>query len=129
MKGKVRTAIGGKELRKIIRKKAAFVELFTDLRDLGYLINIDDKKIDCGIIRLDAEIKRHFKTRPSCCDDDPLFFLGKASNSKYVVSGDKRIGKCRRVLNNSKVSGKFYSKLVVLRSDKSYLKVKEKGFG
>lgn len=121
--GRIKTAAGGAMFRKELRAASTFIPLFLELSKAGKLISICDDLANIEVNNFNSLLTKEFGKEPYDCDDPHLFTLLKLSNSKTIISFDKRISKCRRCLRRSSINNDNFANPKRVESDAIYLKL------
>lgn len=121
--GKIKTASGGEKFNKEMEHAASFIPLFIELAKANLVVKVPNCKADEESKRFQQLISTSIKRKVSECDDPHIFSLLKLTNSKTVVSFDKRIAECKKCLRKSSIKNSEFANARLVKCDKNYLKL------
>jgi len=121
LKGRVRIVSGGRVFSKELRSARSLLPLFVELSKLNLILKLDEEEVNNEQSNFEQLIIAEFGHSVNDCDDPHLFALLQLAGAKSVISGDKRIGACRKCLRESGIQNSKFANAILISSNQQYV--------
>lgn len=116
--------IGGTKMAKEIRGKRRLLSLINNFKRINKIEERDLRQVDALEARIKQRIKERVGRHPKECDDEHIFSLSLISNTRNVISKERRMSVCIRKIRH-KVGHSYCPNLRIIHDEETYIRLRD----